>query len=184
MKDIPFLLRAMSMAGEAVDRLLIVGEGPQRDDLMGLAKQSGIADRILWTGRLDDPTAAYRAMDVMVLPSIYEPFGNVVLEAMAAGTPVIGRRRSADPSQPVLVANEELIRHGCSGWLVDPHDPMDLVRRLKRLKNEPSRLRQAGQYAHAIADEMTWQRTIEAYMRLMNIRTSRSIERQPHALAA
>jgi glycosyltransferase involved in cell wall biosynthesis len=168
-KDIGFLLRAMALAGGAVDRLLVVGDGPQREELTSLAGQLGVADRIQWTGRLDDPTPAYRAMDAMVLPSIYEAFGNVVLEAMAAGVPVIGRRRSFDLSRPVLTANEELIADGKSGWLVDPHNPVDLAQTLKFLKQQPVLVEQAGRHAKAQADRFTWDRTIQTYLALLDL---------------
>lgn len=176
-KDIGFLLGALALAPDAVDRLLIVGEGPARQELEAEAEQLGVSQRIVWTGRMDEPAMAYRAMDAMVLPSIYEAFGNVVLEAMAAGVPVIGRRRCADRHRPVLVANDELIEHGRWGWLVDSHDPADLARLLMTLRSCPGSLRTAGASALAHANESTWQRTIGSYLSLLGMDASAGEDR-------
>ena len=189
-KNIGFLLRAMALADGAVDRLLVVGDGPQREELTRLARELGVAGRIQWAGRLDDPTPAYRAMDAMVLPSIYEAFGNVILEAMAAGVPVIGRRRSADRSRPVLTANEELIVDGQSGWLIDPHNPVDLAQTLKFLNEQPALVEQAGRHAKARADRFTWDSSIQTYLALLdwgrpeNTRPALMLERPSRARAA
>ena len=72
-------------------KFVIAGRGPAEDYLRNKAVDMGIANRIYFTGYIDDRTRdfLYREADVAVFPSLYEPFGMVVLEAMAAMTPVV-----------------------------------------------------------------------------------------------
>ncbi len=167
-KDLGFLFAAMRSAKLTNNtRLLIAGAGPDRERLERLAQMHELGSRIVWTGHMDDPTPAYRAMDLLVLPSIYEAFGNVLLEAMAAGTPVVGRRRSDDQTRPVLTANDELIEHGVTGLLVDPHEPDDLADALRLLSGSPGTVRAMGRCARRHALEHPWEKTIEAYEALL-----------------
>lgn len=90
-KGFDLLLRALAKcrgAGQEA-RLVIVGEGPERATLDALARQLGIADRVLLTGFVADPAAYYALGDVFVLPSRWEGFGHVIVEAMACGLPII-----------------------------------------------------------------------------------------------
>ncbi len=75
----------------AKTKFIIAGKGPAADYLKNKARDMGIYDRIYFTGYIDDATRdfLYREADVAVFPSLYEPFGMVVLEAMAARTPVV-----------------------------------------------------------------------------------------------
>jgi len=71
--------------------LLIVGEGPMRQQLERDATLLNVSERVIFAGYLDDPTvrALYKLADAVVIPSLYEPFGIVALEAMAAKTPLV-----------------------------------------------------------------------------------------------
>lgn len=69
---------------------LVVGAGPDTDYLKNLAVTLGIAERVVFTGIVEKPTAAYHSMDVFCLSSHWEPFGLVVAEAMACRVPVVG----------------------------------------------------------------------------------------------
>lgn len=72
-------------------RFVIAGKGPETEVYKGRAAELGISDRIYFTGFIDDATrnGLYKIADLAVFPSLYEPFGIVALESMAAGTPVI-----------------------------------------------------------------------------------------------
>jgi len=72
-------------------KFVIAGKGPNEKELHHRASEMGVAHRIHFTGFIDDITrnSLYRVADVAVFPSLYEPFGIVALEAMAAGTPVV-----------------------------------------------------------------------------------------------
>lgn len=78
----------------------LAGEGPLRRELENLAKKLGIIDRVRFLGWRTDRAALLRAADLCVLPSRYEPFGTVILEAWAAGTPLVACR-SAGPAAHV-----------------------------------------------------------------------------------
>ena len=115
------LLRAFAMARRHVDslRLLLVGEGSQRFRLGTLARELGIEDTIEFVGyqTLIQPWLA--RMDCFVLPSRYEGCSNALLEAMAAGRPVIATRVGGTP---------ELVDDGVSGLLVPSEDAEALAR--------------------------------------------------------
>lgn len=69
---------------------LVVGSGPDADELKQLAKTLKISERVVFTGILEKTAIAYHAMDVFCLTSHWEPFGLVVAEAMACGLPIVG----------------------------------------------------------------------------------------------
>ncbi len=104
----PTVLRAAPDA-----RLLIVGEGSQRDALEAQAAALGIAGQVVFTGRRDDVPAVTAALDVAVLPSYREAQGLTILEAMALGRPVVASNVGGIP---------EMIEDGLTGLLVPPHD--------------------------------------------------------------
>ena len=89
-------------------KLVIAGKGPYQDELRHRAYQLGIYNRIFFTGYIDDNTrnALYKSTDVAVFPSLYEPFGIVALEGMAAGAPIV----VADTG-----GMSEIVQHGVNG---------------------------------------------------------------------
>jgi glycosyltransferase involved in cell wall biosynthesis len=96
-KDLPHLIRACARPDviSKDDRLLLVGTGPDQRRVTEAVMQMGMADRIVLAGNCagEKLHAAYAAMDAFVLPSLYEGYGMVVLEAMAgAGCGQAGRR--------------------------------------------------------------------------------------------
>jgi glycosyltransferase involved in cell wall biosynthesis len=87
-KDHRTLLRAFA-ALPGFARLQIFGEGPLEPELRAYAAELGIAGRVLFAGYVTDPSTCYAAADLFVLSSTSEGFGNVLIEAMAAGVPVV-----------------------------------------------------------------------------------------------
>ncbi len=91
-KSPDLLIEGFALAGKSVDaRLEIIGDGPMRADLEALARRLGVADRVTFAGWLTKPEASARLRDsdVFVHPSLREPGGTSVLEAMATGLPCI-----------------------------------------------------------------------------------------------
>lgn len=122
---------------------LIVGDGPQRTALEAHARELGLVGRVRFLGSVADAelAALYRACDVFVLPSVtrQEAFGVVQLEAMAAGKPVV----STDVGTGVGWVN----RHGETGYVVPPADPVALREALRRLLADPALQKSMGDAA-------------------------------------
>lgn len=99
-KDYPTLLRAFAILRESVDaRLLIVGEGVEREHLTSLARDLGIGASVDFPGYLPSPTAAFRLADLHVLSSSREGFANVLVEALEQGTPVVATDCRSGPRE-------------------------------------------------------------------------------------
>ncbi len=91
-KDQATLLKGFALALAqlpAESRLAILGSGRLEQDLKELARELGIADKVLFLGQVPDARRYFRAFDVFALSSDHEPFGMVLLEAMAAGVPLL-----------------------------------------------------------------------------------------------
>jgi glycosyltransferase involved in cell wall biosynthesis len=89
-KDQATLMRAMTMLPAALNwRLAIVGDGAERARLEALARSSGIADRVVFTGQVADPFGWMQRARVAVCASVYEGLCNAIIEALACGTPVV-----------------------------------------------------------------------------------------------
>ncbi len=124
-----FLESAARVARERGDaRFLVVGDGPRRSELEGMARALGVADRVVFAGARDDVPALLRLMSVFVLSSVSEGSPNVVMEAMAAGVPVVATDVGGvsdavgGPSSAVLVPprDADAMARAVIGLLADP----------------------------------------------------------------
>lgn len=127
-KDYATLIRAFAMLGRADVRLAICGEGLERPQLEELAEQLGVAGRIDWRGYLREPWSAYAAARCFVSSSQSEAFGNVVVEALASGLPVVATA-CGGPS--------EILDGGRYGMLVPIGDARALSLAIARTLNQP-----------------------------------------------
>ena len=158
------VLRALWTLRERHPRLryVVVGEGPERAPLLGLARELGVDDRVELRGQLAPDRAraeAWRA-SAFVLPSVDEAFGVAYVEAMAGGVPAIGCRGEAGP--------EEIAAAGGGIRLVPPGDVEALAAEVDRLIGEPEWARELGAAAReTVESAFTWERcgreTVEAY---------------------
>jgi glycosyltransferase involved in cell wall biosynthesis len=98
-KNHPLLLRAFARVDRTDARLMILGDGAGRDALLNLADNLGITDRVIFPGFQRDPTPFYETADVFVLSSNSEGFGNVLVEALSFGTPVISTDCPSGPAE-------------------------------------------------------------------------------------
>jgi glycosyltransferase involved in cell wall biosynthesis len=143
-------------------RYVIIGEGPERVALEGLARRLGIAERVEFCGQLH-PSAAIeraRACTLFVMPSTEEAFGVAYVEAMAGGVPAIGCRGEPGPEE-IAAAGDGLV-------LVPPGDIERLSQRIEELLSDPDRLREVGLRAQrTISAHFTWEhcgiQTLDAY---------------------
>jgi glycosyltransferase involved in cell wall biosynthesis len=142
-KGFAHAIRALREVEEA--HLVLVGEGPLREELEALARACGVAGRVHLLGAQGDEalTALYYASDVFVLPSVTraEAFALVQLEAMACGVPVLNT--ALDSGVPFVSRHEE------SGLTVPPGDEQALAEALRRMLAEPARRRAWGEAGRA-----------------------------------
>jgi glycogen(starch) synthase len=110
--------------------LVVAGEGTYRPTLEQHARRLGLADRVRFEGFVDEPRlrSLYRSADVAVIPSLYEPFGLVTLEAMASETPVIAASTGG---------LREIVRQERNGLLFGTGDPRELAEAVSRVLTEP-----------------------------------------------
>jgi len=107
------------------------------DELRRRAERAGIAHRFEITGNIEDVAAATAALDIAVMPSVVpEPFGNVVMEAMCLGKPVVASANGG---------GREQIEDGVTGFLVPPGDADALARALATLLGDPELARAMGE---------------------------------------
>nr|WP_255783757.1 glycosyltransferase [Lysobacter chinensis] len=135
-KDLPTLLEAFAEASAARPalRLAIVGSGPLADVLAAHADALAIADRVEFTGHVEDVRAMLAGADFGVLPSRFEGLSNALLECMAARLPMIASRISG---------NEDFVRDRENGWLFEPGDRAGLVAALLSATDTPDETRRA-----------------------------------------
>jgi UDP-glucose:(heptosyl)LPS alpha-1,3-glucosyltransferase len=106
-------------------RLIVVGRG-DTSAYRAQASRLGIESRITWLGPRPDVHRWYAASDIVVLPTIYEPFGNVHLEALAAGVPIVTTSRAG---------GAEIVAEAC-GAVVSPGDAAAIGKAVERLRNQ------------------------------------------------
>lgn len=114
-KGFDTLIRAFSHLNDPSLRLVILGEGQETESLRMLGRDLGIQDRIDFPGFVDNPFKYMGAADVFVLSSWYEGFGNVLIEAMSTGCPVVSTDCKSGPS--------EILEEGKYGPLTPVKDP-------------------------------------------------------------
>jgi glycosyltransferase involved in cell wall biosynthesis len=137
-----FLVDAIPVVSESCPGALfvLVGDGPERPALELRAQQLGVAERLLFLGVRDDVEEILAELDAFVLPSLYEGLPNSVLEAMAAGVPVIATRVGGVP---------EIVQDGVSGLLAEPASPPALAAAMVRLARDEGLRRRLAENALA-----------------------------------
>ncbi len=145
-KGIDILLTALSQAVKAEPqlRLVIMGDGPLEADLRQMTKTLGLDDHVRFLGYLDNARSLFPAFDAFVLPSRTEGWPLSIMEAMAAGLPVVATRVGGIP---------ELVQDGKNGILVEPGEVDRLHEALVTLVRDPVRARDWGQKAATHARE-------------------------------
>jgi glycosyltransferase involved in cell wall biosynthesis len=139
-KGIDVLLRAFAYsAHRASHRVLLVGRGSHEQQLRELAAELGIASRVTFAGWHDNPWSLMRRASLFVLPSRWEGFGNVVIEALASGCPVVVSDCRYGP--------KEIVRDGVDGLVVPVDDVTATVQAIDRVLGDAAlaaRLTAAG----------------------------------------
>lgn len=159
-KGIETLVRAVSLSqlsSQVPLRLIIAGayrpgqsDGKEKERITGIVEEVGLTDITEFPGRISDEDLPvyFAAADVCVVPSHYEPFGLVPIEAMASGTPVVG---SAVGGLNFTVVSEE------TGLLVPPKDDVAFAKAIDRILSDPQWRQQLGEKARKrMEKEFSW----------------------------
>jgi glycosyltransferase involved in cell wall biosynthesis len=184
LKGVDRILTALGRLRACQDFTFVVcGEGPERRNLETLAAELGLADRVVFTGRVDRETVAryFAACDVFVLASIVEAAGNVLFEAMAAGRPVV----CTDAGGPA-----EYVSDGKTGFVVPVGDDRAIATRLEQLLDNPSLADQLGREGRRrTIDQFEYRRMItdllDLYREALEIgRRGASVQTAPSAASS
>ena len=134
-------------------KLVFVGDGPERDTLIQLARSLGLGELVLFAGSHADVGPFYAAADVFALPSLTEGSSNVLLEAMAAKVPIVATKAGGNP---------EIMLRDATGLLVPVNDSQSLANAIARLLAEPDL---ASRFAEAAFDRVTHEFSVGKYRR-------------------
>ena len=141
-------------------KYLVIGDGPERKKLVGLARELNLSNRVEFLGQLphDQVMSHMAECDIFSLPSWQDGFGIVYLEAMAQGKPVIGCQ--GEGIEDFVVDSE-------TGFLVKPKDSDDLARVLDNLLENPRLGIQVGARAQqTVQENYTWERNAREVIRI------------------
>jgi len=114
-KNFPSLLKAFSLVKQQIpnSKLVLAGDGPDKQSLVDLSLELGITDDVLFLGRREDIADVLNIYDIFVLPSFREGLSNTILEAMSAGLPVVVTKVGGSP---------EIVIEGSTGYLFEVDD--------------------------------------------------------------
>ena len=160
-KGLDILLHSLANFTHLSWDLTVVGDGPLRPSLEALAHNLGIGDRVRFAGWLKDEAlvAEYRRANLFPYPSRHEGMPNAVLEAMAAGLPVIATR---------IAGNEELVLDGKTGILVEKENQLAFEKALARLLDAPAKRQALGEAARRrVQADYPWERVASRYLQIM-----------------
>ena len=159
-KGVGTILRAMARASAAC-HLIVVGGDKLEERYKSLAGELGIASRVHFAGVQQDPKPYYAAADVFVMASLYEPFANASMEALAMGLPVVTSTKSGAA---------EILEQGKTGYVCDALDIDGFSSAIDALANHERRL-VMGTAARTLAENFTvdamTRQLLELYQRLL-----------------
>jgi UDP-glucose:(heptosyl)LPS alpha-1,3-glucosyltransferase len=145
-KGLKFLLEAWPKVARGA-HLLVVGADQKSGRYQRAAIWLVLGPRVRFLGPIPDVTRIFHGVDAVALPSLFEPFGNVVIEAMASGAPVLASAQAGA---------SELLPESMQRFVVrDPTDPDEIAQKMNALLDEAEQLRGL---ARATAEQYTWQR--------------------------
>ena len=165
LKGFDTLLQAMASLDDRSDNMVVIVGGdedasPELERLRELSRSLGLGESVMFTQAVSQERLSmyYNAADVFAMPSYYESFGLVALEAMACGVPVIASRVSGPRS---------FVKSGVTGYLIDRRCPEPFAQRLDVLLHNPTLRESMGRAARSHAETMGWdmvgRRTLDVY---------------------
>ena len=148
------LLKAMASVWQANPeiQLVYVGKGGLEQELRAEASRMGVFDRVTFLGWRDDIPEIMQILDIFVLPSLNEGMGRVLVEAMAAGKPIVASNVGGIP---------DLVKNGYNGFLVKPGDVNGLSFAIKRLVDDKKMREEMGEKGRVMAENYSVEKMIE-----------------------
>jgi glycogen synthase len=158
-KGVGTLVSAAGLLEDPRAQVLLVGDGPARSKLKREAKRIGVSDRLHFVGFVahERLPAVLAHADVLVLPSIYEELGTVLLEAMQAALPIVASRTGGIP---------DVIEDGVNGMLVPPDEPAALAHAINRLLADRNLARRLSEGARERGKDYDWEVLAERVLRV------------------
>jgi glycogen(starch) synthase len=158
-KGVGTLVSAAALLEDPSAQVLLVGDGPKRKALERRARRIGVGDRVRFEGFVahERLPAAMAHADLLVLPSVYEELGTVLLEAMQAGLPIVASKTGGIP---------DVIEDGVNGMLVPPGEPEALARAIDRLLADRDLGRRLSEEAQGRAKDYDWEVLAERVLRV------------------
>ena len=155
-KNYPMLLRAFrNVLDHYVSRLVILGEGKLQSDCEVLARDLGLAEHVVFLGFQENPYKFMARAYALILSSLHEGFPNVLVEAMACGTPVISTRCPSGP--------DEMITDGENGLLVPVDDIEAMTEAMKRLIEDNALHESLSEAGLRRAQDFTVEKMVKSY---------------------
>ena len=159
LKGLPVVMEAMAGLNNPQIKLMVAGSDPIAP-YQRWANRTGLGDSVIFLGYQADLEQFYGAADLFVLPTQYDPFANVCLEAMACGTPVVTTRMNGV---------SEIIVHGCDGYVLQTRDPEELSARILdflALTDRSAMATRAAEKAAAFTMDAHMQQLVALYKRV------------------
>jgi UDP-glucose:(heptosyl)LPS alpha-1,3-glucosyltransferase len=162
-KGVRYIIEALPLLSKRNVKLIIIGRGDE--EYYGrLAELEQVRDRMFFVSHSSRLWEYYAASDVFVFPTIYEPFGLVITEAMASGLPVVTTR---------LAGAADFITDGVDGFLLDkPGDINELAAKIELLLSNAEFRKTMGERARETAEKLSWdqvtQKTLGVYNTVLN----------------
>jgi glycogen(starch) synthase len=158
-KGVSTLVAAAGLLEDPSALVLLVGDGPERKALEKEARRIGVDDRVRFEGFVahERLPALLAHAELLVLPSLYEELGTVLLEAMQAGLPIVASQTGGIP---------EVIEDGVNGMLVPPGDPEALARAIDRLLADRDLARRLSEGARERGKDYDWEVLAERVLRV------------------
>lgn len=159
-KGFDTLIKAFEKVQKEIDcRLVIIGDGPLKDELEELAENLGVAEMVWMPGYDSNPYKYVRKADVFVLSSLFEGLPNTLIEALAVGTPCVATNCKSGP--------KEILLNGEGGYLVDVCDEDAMAEALIKTLREPEKTKAMLEKAQSMLWRFTPDEVGKRYLELI-----------------
>lgn len=151
-KGLLYLIQALALINEPKAKLVVAGRAKD-EAFKKIAEESGVADRVFFIGPRSDFADWCAACDAFVFPTLDEPFGLVIVEALAAGIPVV-------TSSPKYAGASECLKDGFDSILLpDPKDALRMAEHMQRLMKDRTLRETLGRNGRRTAEGLSWSKT-------------------------